>query len=555
MQGSVPSHMGPDPRGDQWAYYFFSPFSAFLVNQVLSRLVAFAGMFLLVRALLAGHPHVRRIALATAVLFSLINNCPPLAFTVPVLPWITYSVLQVYHHQDRWWDWAVLCFAPFVSFFFCGPFFILIVLGVLWLIEGACGRKWDLRVATALAVTGITSVIASYDLVLNAFAGTYVSQRSLWPLYKEFPPFVECIKIAARDFIRGHYAAQSHHQLILILVLGTLAVTLGRRALSAVHGGRGVLQEVSIPPGLLQSAVGMLLLLLGLAAAFSLWLGLSDWEPIGRVLFSLPKLSMIQLNRFYWLHPLVWYLALAYVLAIWTHGCVSRAGRTRAGVLVVAVFAVQASVLVLRSDYVSEWRAGSPTFRQFFAERQFAQIADFIGLPQESYRVVSVGMHPSIALYNGFYCLDGYLSDHSLEYHLAFRRIVAPELERSESACKEETRSGAKQTLFNARKYFDWGIRCYLFSSELSAGGMSLWTRDRQGEIERLDINRSAFLEMGGRYILSAVPIRQAKDCGLRLLRVFDGESRETAWQMHLYEVLPTPSPAVGKHEGPDGRR
>ena len=164
-------------------------------------------------------------------------------------------------------------------------------------------------------------------------------------------------------------------------------------------------------------------------------------------------------------------------------------------------------------------------------------------------------MHPSIALYNGFYCLDGYVSDHSLEYHLAFRRIVLPELERSERACEEESRAGSKQTLFNFRKYFDWGIRCYLFSSELSAGDKYLWTKDRQGQIQRLDIDRTAFLEMGGRYILSAVRIRQADDCGLRLLKVFDGDSRETAWKIHVYEVLPNQLSVGAKDEGADARR
>ena len=123
MRGSMPSYVGPDLRGDTWAYYFFSPFTAFLVNEASSRLVAFAGMFLLVRALLAGHKRVTFIALGTAVLFSLINHHPWTPFTVPVLPWIAYSVLQVHRRQDRWWHWAALCLAPFFSFFLYAPFF------------------------------------------------------------------------------------------------------------------------------------------------------------------------------------------------------------------------------------------------------------------------------------------------------------------------------------------------------------------------------------------------------------------------------------------------
>ena len=297
--------------------------------------------------------------MATSVLFSQVNHYPPNAFTVPVLPWITYGVLRVHCRQDRWWDWAVLCLAPFLSFFLYAPFFLLIVLGLFWLIEGLQRRKWDLRVAAALVATGSLCVISSYDLILYAFGRNYVSQRSLWPLYREFPPPAQCLKTAAWNFVGGHYHAQSHPELILVLVLTTLAITLGRRALSAFSRTSGLLQKVPDPQGLLQSPLAMLILLLGLAAAFSLWLGLSDWEPIGRLLLSLPKLSMVQLNRFYWLHPLIWYLALAYVLAIWTRGLSSQSGRRLAGVLVVAVFAAQASVLVLRSDYMTELRGPS----------------------------------------------------------------------------------------------------------------------------------------------------------------------------------------------------
>ena len=45
---------------------------------------------------------------------------------------------------------------------------------------------------------------------------------------------------------------------------------------------------------------------------------------------------------------------------------------------------------------------------KFFAEDIFSQINMAIGEPQENYRVISVGIYPAAAAYNGFYCLDGY---------------------------------------------------------------------------------------------------------------------------------------------------
>jgi Protein of unknown function (DUF6044) len=184
--------------------------------------------------------------------------------------------------------------------------------------------------------------------------------------------------------------------------------------------------------------------------------------------------------------------------------------------------------------------AGRPTYRQFFAQEQFARIAAFIGRPQSSYRVMSLGMYPSVPLYNGFHCLDGYEPDHSLEYHRAFRQIIAPELERSQQACDAHDPRAGDPAPFNCRMYFDtWGGRCYLPASELPAADRYCQTREKGGEIDRLEIDRTSFRDWGGMYILSAVRILQAEECGLRLLEVFDGPPHQTAWRIHLYEVLP----------------
>ncbi|MBO5281674.1 MAG: hypothetical protein J6B43_00890, partial [Lachnospiraceae bacterium] len=62
---------------------------------------------------------------------------------------------------------------------------------------------------------------------------------------------------------------------------------------------------------------------------------------------------------------------------------------------------------------------------------------------------MSLGITPAAALYNGFYCLDGYSNLYPLEYKHEFREIIARELEKSEGV----------------RVYFDaWGNRCYLFN-------------------------------------------------------------------------------------------
>ena len=73
-------------------------------------------------------------------------------------------------------------------------------------------------------------------------------------------------------------------------------------------------------------------------------------------------------------------------------------------------------------------------------------------LDVSQYRVVSLGIDPAAAYYQGFYCLDGYLNNYSLDYKDKFRKIIQPELDKSE---------------YLADYYDDRGNRCYLYSAEI----------------------------------------------------------------------------------------
>jgi hypothetical protein len=159
-----------------------------------------------------------------------------------------------------------------------------------------------------------------------------------------------------------------------------------------------------------------------------------------------------------------------------------------------------------------------PSFREFYAEEQFRDIEAYIGQPKETYRVASIGLHPAIAQYNGFYTLDTYNNYYPLSYKHAFRQVIAKELKKSPKL----------------RSYFDhWGGRCYLFVAEL--GQKYDYRKTSAKQIRHLDLNMDALKQLGGRYIFSALPIRNANDNQLKLLHRFNHE--RSAWKVYLYEV------------------
>ncbi len=167
---------------------------------------------------------------------------------------------------------------------------------------------------------------------------------------------------------------------------------------------------------------------------------------------------------------------------------------------------------------------GLLSFRDYYAigvmEQVEAYLLEQTGQKPEDYRVVSLGIDPAAALYQGFYCLDGYSNNYSLEYKHSFRRIIAPELEKSQYL----------------QEYFDdWGNRLYLFSAECPG----YYTIEKNGfYFQDYALDVSALKELGGKYLLSAAWIENGEETGLRLVREEPFETQDSYYRIFLYEIL-----------------
>ena len=185
-------------------------------------------------------------------------------------------------------------------------------------------------------------------------------------------------------------------------------------------------------------------------------------------------------------------------------------------ILVISIFTI--SFLTFKSDFVNEYRKNTVTYNAFYSENLFRQIDTFIGKPKNSYGVVSIGIHPSIARYNEFNTLDGYLPIYSLEYKHKFRKIIEKELEKNKKL----------------KKYYDeWGSRCYVFSSQLGKNWLN--TKGNNPTIN-IELNTDVLYDMGGKYIFSANKISNEKDNNVELLKVF--EEKSSSWEIYLYEII-----------------
>jgi hypothetical protein len=162
-----------------------------------------------------------------------------------------------------------------------------------------------------------------------------------------------------------------------------------------------------------------------------------------------------------------------------------------------------------------------PNFQNYMAPKQFSDIKKYIGEPVDSYYVASLGISPSIAQYNGMYTLDGLLSIYDINYKHDFRRIFAGEIAKSK----------------DLQQYYDgWGNRCYIFSSELGIKHQSFnCSKFDHRSISHFDFNKAAFVEMGGKYLISGVEIKNSEQTGLHLEKVFTDPI--SWWDIYLYSV------------------
>jgi hypothetical protein len=525
-----------------WLYWRLDPFAAYVVNQMLMHATAFIGMGLMLTALMRRRTGGGAVCAGTALCFAMLPHYPPTGLSIPGMPLAAWAMLAIARRRDTGVHWICIAAYPFCSSFFVAPIFLYCLYAGGWLTDVVVRRRVNLRWLLALALMAFAVLLAEYPLLQMVFQWPdYVSHRVE---FQETPiGFRAAWRLTWENFLEG----QNHIPTLHWPVVGASVLL----ATVMVEGRYGTLHRIWKRQGRDRQAIrpersrigGFRARIAGVAARMttaerflaatwalvlgawivSAFYGYYDWarsEPLKQMI---GPLNMIQWDRIHWLHPLIWYLAFGFALA-----AIARTNR-RGRWIALTLIGLQVAIVWNEAEYRKYARMPAyPTYEQFFAEEQFEQIRDFIGRPASEYRVGSLGLHPSIALHNGFYCVDGYLANYPLSYKQAFRRVIAAELGRSPSL----------------KAYYDgWGSRCYLFSADIqNQAGRTFLPRSLEGVVVRnLTLDTRVLRGLGGRYVLSAVPIERPERKGLRLLRIF--EHSRSAWRIHLYEI-PDPGAA-----------
>ncbi|EUJ30277.1 hypothetical protein MFLO_10658 [Listeria floridensis FSL S10-1187] len=497
---NIPQIMGGAPSRDifdsefvgiVWLYALFNTPTAFFISQLITRVFAFLGMYLLARDYLVKENKFLPLAAFASLTFALTPFWPSGMLSTLGMPLALWAFLNIRSGKKRVSHIFILTLLPFYSSFILGFCFFLCGIFILFLFDWIKKKQFNIRfLASALYMT-LMYLVVNYRFIYTMFIGGPPDSRTEFEVPKQ--SFSHSVILSLKNFVFGH----THDQTISWwIILPTILITF-------------ILIIVRKEWKTQKLFIGLFLFNLALSFWYGFWWN-EAWAPLKNNFVLLREFNF---SRFHFLHPLIFYslfvLALVYLAQI--NSLLKKAAYVLVALQIIVCF-------VYNPEIYYRYPTATPTINQFYAEKQMQEIKNYIGKPQDSYRVGSIGLHPAISQESGFYTVDGYVNAYPLKYKREFRKIIAPELEKSKSL----------------KDYYDgWGNRCYLFSSEL--GKKYLYSKNSQKRIHHLSLNIAQFKKLGGKYILSSVPIENAPQTGLQFERSFSDSA--SYWKIYLYRA------------------
>jgi len=482
---------GTEFSGIQWLHAIFPSMLAYALSQTISRVFAFIGMYKLLVDHFIPSKDGYLIRVWVSLAFALTPFWPSGMLSTLGMPLALWAFLNIRSGKNTYKEWLTIILLPFYSSFVLGFFFFLVAVSLLWVRDLFIKKSINWTFLASIVCMTFIYLAIEYRLVYSLLFPDEPTSRN--EFFSSVLGFRRTIRLVFKNYIIGHTHVLALHTLV-ILPLSFIVLIMIRGEMKSRYEKKFMFLFV-------------LNILLSVWYAFWFFKG---WEPL-KEQFQL--LNTFNFARFHFLRPMVIYLMFAtgcYLL--WQKGKFSQS-------FVKLCLLVQMIVVITYNEEIVYRVYGSPTFKQFYAEKQFKKIEEYIGKPKADYRVASIGLHPAISQFNGFYTIDTYNNFYPLKYKHQFRNIIATELDKNPKL----------------ERYFDqWGGRCYIFVAEL--GKKYDYEKDSNKEVKNLQLNTKVFKNMGGKYIFSAVPIKNAIQNGMKLMKTFDDQ--QSAWKIYLYEVI-----------------
>lgn len=509
MGGIAPSGMLPAAVLFVPLYRVLPVFAAFVVQYFCVCATAFGGMYLLVKKATGSSG----LAFVLGALFCMLPYQPVYGLNIVGAPLCIFCFWQLKEGKHIVWSLLGTAYFGLTTHLVLLGYVALTYLGIwaVWLLIRHRGlQKKDRWFYLGCVLLGLIYCAVNYEMFLQLIVGTggFVSHR------EELVNNTENINVW--ENIRGVFLAGGQHastgQYYMMLPMAVVTLVQGIRYRRLTERGKHMWKALAG----LWAAAALTALLCGFLTSETVM----TWRNAQTGFFR-----YFQANRYYWACPTIWWLAFALSAAlVWT-----EFPRVWEWVRLAVLFAVilPTALLVKNGsnlyDNVNQYHHGSAftgkiTWEEYYMEDVLALVDAHIGRDKSTYRVASLGRSPAPSLMYGFYTIDGYSNNYSLDYKHAFREIIEKELDKNG----------------DTKTYFDtWGSRCYLFSAEYDRAHEI--RKDEKSVYRDLELNTEKMRELGCEYILAAGEIVHPEKLGLILEGRFDTE--ESVYEVWLYRL------------------
>lgn len=505
-------------------FWALPAYPAYVAGYLIKVIIALVSCILLAGELLKEkYGEYKPLIWLLGLAYGALNVFPNFGICFASIPLVIYLLCKICREPKIRW-YALLFFYPLLSYFSYFGLFILGYMAVFFLwtcVRAVClkkkneagpeNKKLPKRVFFAICVLAAGCIACEYRLFKVMLFGDEVTIRSTMEAGSF--TFGEIVRTIGEVFAKGMFHAESMHT---YLVLPVCVVYFFLLNFSYIRRGN--------VKGIFHDLYNLLVLVL---VFNSVVYGIYYWEGFRSLVETIcPPLTGWQFNRTVFFSPFIWYWAFFLVLKR-LYDDKRKAAKVLANLLAVAAVLLIVLSNTRYNDLYHTCRAalyrlvkGTDTdqlsFGEFYSEELFAQAKEAVGYEGEW--SAAYGFYPATLEYNGIATLDGYLGFYSQEYKEAFRKVIAPALERVEES----------------RDYFDtWGARAYLYSgSELSVVNAF---RTYQAEDRDIYIDVEAFKALGGKYLFSRIELDNAGEAGLIAEGAFTHE--KSPYTLYVYRV------------------
>lgn len=501
-------------------FFLLPSFWAYVFNTVIVHLVGYFGVLFLIREYFKATYQNNNYSVWIAILFATLPIYSLHGIGIMGQPFLIWSFFNLLNKKNILASCIIISIFPFYSSFSLVGLFILASIGLYGLYNFFETKSLNLYFWLGLVWMSILSIVSNYSLFMTFFVQQELSHRLDYT--HQLPSFTGSIFIFLKIFFTGHHHSTS------IIILPTYAIfflALIREIPSKIKRS-------------LQFILG-LLLLISLLNALDIFL---------RYYFPNTIITAFSFSRFFTIIPMLWILGLIVVLGM--NVLKDKIVKLLLGLQLLFCFLlpgknveslINYNLLLFPNFSIAEYvndhlhpnqsflsriklyvldTYDTSSYNKLVSEELFDEIEIHINKPKKDYKVINLGIPSCIAQYNEFNTLDGLFYNYPLDYKRQFRAIVANELEKDQGL----------------KDYFDgWGSNLTLFSSEIYHETKWPFLLKNVKEIKQLSIDTPKIRELGGRYIFSAFPIKNASDIGLKYHKKFS--NKNSNWVIYLYEV------------------